>query len=407
MPQLTVTGLNPSLPLRVLQGIAQVKVNTNGHFRISGLAPGRYDLAATGPNGVRYFPVDLRQALTQVSLKGGGRAGPPTAILPLPDMPLQTTRRAAKLGGWTVLPDVALEDPAKVTFLPVSGTLEGATTPAQVILENYPALPHVLDIASAGPTGRFALSAPGPGRYMLTASREGAGAVRMLIQVAAGGITGLSLPASTGSAVSFIDATRPKLTLRIQGPDGQPLVTAMMRIGIRVVSAGTVRQLSRLISTDDTGAIDLQWPYRADIAAGSSVTIEVHAIQAGSAEIHVVGWPTAPVTLHLTPGATLTGSVLDAQNQPLVGVAVILYRMIPGPGGTMQMDPGSRAKARTNRNGVFTAPGLLEGTYDVRATIPGKGVFSKTVVAQGATGHLTLSDADHPVPSLIPAAALK
>ena len=154
------------------------------------------------------------------------------------------------------------------------------------------------------------------------------------------------------------DMNRRTVSGTIVGPEGRPVVGAVVRWGL-LVSSDSVPETT----SDAQGAFRLEAvPDPADVLSvmAKGLAPSFPAIDAGGDR---------RVSVELKPGATIRGRVVDDAGAPIEGVMVVpkINNPRPNRGGFAYLD---ELKAKTDRDGKFVLEGMPE---DVRFDFVGEG----------------------------------
>lgn len=158
---------------------------------------------------------------------------------------------------------------------------------------------------------------------------------------------------------------RGAITGRVVGEDGQPLEGAT----VLVTTMGGNRDTNRSGATDEEGNFKLQnLPAAAYIVMASvpgyvspqGSMLDLMTIH--TAQRHRLG---DNLTLTLVKGGVITGKVLDASGQPLVGAPVIVSRVRDAEGRPINESILTGRPGQTDDRGVYRLYGLQAGSYVV------------------------------------------
>jgi protocatechuate 3,4-dioxygenase beta subunit len=288
------------------------------------------------------------------------------AILPaiLVAEPILLDGRAVTAGGQGIAG-------ARVTLqAPLPGTPEGRTV-AEVI---------------TGVDGRFELTAPGPGLWSVTVRKDGLAPMwQPPLPVFAG--TGL-LPVEMRETRSSRAPGGGRLSSGAGGwePDVRSPAPPAAAPGPLSLTGGVIDQVTRrpipralvwpaddpgrAVWTDAAGRFRIDGlPARGRLA--SKLEIRAAAADSFPASQRVVleeGAPRVPPVLALAPAPAISGTVVDAKNQPLAGAEILLSRRDEADAWAARADTH---RARTPSNGTFRLSGLTAGaSYDLLVTLP-------------------------------------
>jgi protocatechuate 3,4-dioxygenase beta subunit len=182
--------------------------------------------------------------------------------------------------------------------------------------------------------GEFFIDSLAPGEQSVVFERQGFVAKRKTVEVAKGKEARLDVELDRGE----------QLQGRVVDKSGAPIS------GARVMARGTGPMGSRPATTDASGSFTLEALSEGRYTVQASKEGFVEAV---SPEIAVPA--TAPLTLTLDPGATLTGRVIGLSAAELVAVEVTA-------GGR-----GANARTSVNSDGTFTLHGVPDGRVTVNA----------------------------------------
>lgn len=144
-------------------------------------------------------------------------------------------------------------------------------------------------------------------------------------------------------------------TVEVRDARGRPAPGAVVRWGQVGWTAGL---------TGDDGRVTLTLPAEGRIRYPGAATLTARHPEHGWVEREITVAPgMAPVELRLSPGARLTGRVVDPQGAPVAEARVTVARE---PGG-----PLPQASAESGVDGVFELAGLPPGPYRLRADAAG------------------------------------
>lgn len=171
--------------------------------------------------------------------------------------------------------------------------------------------------------------------------------------------------ASAGAKVS--NSTHGSITGRVLGDDGQPLAG----VSVSVSSASDSRRVRRAVSTDGEGNFKVNdlpaVAYDIVVTAPGFVNPQggrPDAAPFNSTQRYRLG---ANVTITMIKGGVITGKVLNAEGQPLVGSPVRAIRVRDGEGRPVYEAPGAPRPWMSDDRGVYRLYGLHPGSYIVCA----------------------------------------
>jgi protocatechuate 3,4-dioxygenase beta subunit len=281
------------------RGAAPARSDGEGRYRLEGIAEGRRKLHVSHPG---FLPAE----------------------------------READVASGTSRLDFRLETGVEIAGRVISGASSSPVPGAEVrLLPMEVRRPTPVKTARSDPEGGFRFAGVPPGRYRLTAEKEGASGGHAELQVGAGPAAPVEIRLQPGAT----------LRGRLLGLSPRDLAQVELRA---VDAAGLARR----------GRVDFQGGYEiSDVPPGlwtvvaqpgpsrAAVTGQV-AVEPGQTE--------ATLDLAFGAGYTLAGRVLDAAGAPVPRTPVTVL----GPG---------MAHAITAEDGTFRIDGLEAGTYVVRA----------------------------------------
>jgi hypothetical protein len=216
----------------------------------------------------------------------------------------------------------------------------------------------------------------------------------ILILLAAPATAQVSRPRPTeGGAesvgVNVSKSTRGSITGRVLGDDGQPL--AGVSVSVSSASDSGVRRVRRAVSTDGEGNFKVNdLPALAyDVVVTSPGFVNPQggrpdAAPFNSTQRYRLG---ANVTITMIKGGVITGKVLDAAGQSLVGSPVRAIRVRDGEGRLVHETPGASRPGMSDDRGVYRLYGLHPGSYIVCAGGAGEILSSNIGLREVPTYH--------------------
>jgi len=323
-----------------------------GHFRLYGLMPGSYVVAAQPPMYV-------------AAANGGGPGYAPTYFPGTPS--LQFAQHLQIEAGQEGSADFTLT-PATVTT--ITGRLEGIPGPIDVgtVLlepgdESGPQPISYTAHATVDKTGQFSLSGVPPGDYRLIVRADSARKRwfgTRLVSLPADGTEPLSVPALPGASIAgrlrWASASAPSLRVAT--------VTARPISGLGFGAASTeVQPDGTFVLSDVFGPVNLT-------AAGLGNGWHVEAIEVEGKDVTSLGLDAAlgahlrNVVLNVsTEYAAVSGIVHSEDGQPIADVQVALIAKDRNLWKTLTNKPRGYRTASTGQDGSFTFSGVRPGTY--------------------------------------------
>ncbi|HTY42350.1 MAG TPA: carboxypeptidase regulatory-like domain-containing protein [Thermoanaerobaculia bacterium] len=289
-------------------------------------------------------------------------AGLPWAALDGPYDPSETTR----------LPDVALPAAAPLSGL-VAGSDGKAIAGARVVVRDAPGAGRddidVFAEATTGADGAFRVAnAPASARLLWVRAAGWAPAMRLWREAPD--------------------------TIRVTLERGGVITGTVVDAGGRAIPGALVR------AADVAAVTDAQGTYRLEGVSAGLQSVEASAAKnlvARRGGVRVAAGAPASADLVLQPGASISGSVVDAvTRRPIAGARIAVGP--PHVSFSPSLDPS--AYARADARGHFTASGLLPGDYEVRAEKTGYLPASLPRVAARSTAAAPASLALTPAASI-------
>ncbi|HEY3357292.1 MAG TPA: carboxypeptidase-like regulatory domain-containing protein [Polyangia bacterium] len=272
-----------------------------------------------------------------VQLDAGAPAPPPTKALAAPgSMPAPTAG-----------PVAALLESLRLTGHVVDGT--GARVPGAGVLLSGP----VVREAKANGNGEFVFDGLHPNSYEVEAWAGDA----------AGGPLRVHLTRATPPvAIRLFTAARLEVTVVAAG--GGPIADA----NVELRAAGMQRNLTivRRGKTDAQGKLVL----RGVIPGGYDIAAWATGYRHRGASLEPPAGLKWEIKLELTPGAPVSGRVVDEKGLPVVGADVIASPAMPARGTIPRRPPTWPFNPKTDANGYFTYEALSAGQYQFLANHP-------------------------------------
>ncbi|HET6383171.1 MAG TPA: carboxypeptidase-like regulatory domain-containing protein [Armatimonadota bacterium] len=275
--------------------------------------------------------------------------------------------------------------PALAGPLYVSGRVESGAAPvagAVVTLAKVGSTEPV-DSAQSLQNGGFVLKAPAPDHYTLSVDHRDYAVVHRALDLTAGGVADLKLDL----------VPRPVIRLKLLGPDGQQMAEGKAQASVRVTWDGGASEGTSQGETDAGGLFPVTLSESLPAAGISRVLINARIPDVGCAQIYLEQWPNAPVEVKLEPGATLSGTAVDAAGQPIANAPIFMVRMF---NDARFVATEQTAIASTNQAGKFTIPSVLYGTYVVMLRTADVAAGPQFVVLSAPESTITLKA--HPAP---------
>jgi hypothetical protein len=338
---------------RQLALVASASSDDQGRYRLAGLAPGRYYLAAERRTfgftdaretfALTYFPSALDPSgAVPVDVTSGNEAGGF-------DLRLETTR-VYNLRGIAV--DAASGAPPTAATL-TAISIDSSSSPLGFVSQRA--------AQTVRPGGRFEIRNLPTGTYVLrgTGQRESGGALVARAEISLGGdVDNAIIDFGPGVALDGI--------VRFTGGDAKS--TAPLQLGVNFAEAEGVTVNAPVALVQEDGAFTLRGlaPARYFLTVtGLPDDIYVKSIRLGnldlthtSMDLTRVSEGLAEITLS-TGAGSVGGVILNDRNEPLGGVAVSLWPKAPETGSA---NLGVRA-ATTDQTGAFRFAGLPPGDY--------------------------------------------
>ena len=218
-----------------------------------------------------------------------------------------------------------------------------------------PASPNASHEAATGPDGRFEVRDLPAGLYELTARRQGYAPLT---------VPGLRVPSGSGSTDlgTVILMTGVAVEGRVVDPQGRPVPEAEVRLtpaGGLPAAPGPGEEPSPPVLTGPDGSFRIE-----DRRPGETVDLGVQ--RAGYAPASAPGLRIPreqPVRIVLQPTATVEGSTVEPGGEPVSGALVLI----------LPSDPVHPTRqARSDENGLFRIADVTPGSFEIRATAPGR-----------------------------------
>ena len=373
-----LSGFDPALPARFLEGWASAKADTEGHFRFDSLLPGRYAVEGDRPGGgIEIETVDAVPA--NVTIGPQSPSWPDIPMAPADptghgqswapiNWPPGAPAAAAAANARTIHGYIYAEDNSPLTGLVVAVVVASPTSTP-------------IDVTRTRPDGSFQLQAPADGRYRVETDPHGP-FVPMSTEIKV-----------SGRSVHLADvslARCPVLHLKITGP-------AQTKIGgtdTRVFLSGLHKsepfaaEAPGRIAAD--GSLEIRAPYAAPAAGISNLTVDIECGSAGAGRAELPAWPVGTTRVSLSQ-REIAGRVLDDEGDPVAG-AVVSADWLSAPG----LDPIVQRVAQTSSDvhGAFRLAGLFRGSFSLTLDAP-EMLSSARIVAvdpgKGSPQELTLS----------------
>jgi hypothetical protein len=151
------------------------------------------------------------------------------------------------------------------------------------------------------------------------------------------------------------------ITGRVSGDDGRPLPDAVVYF---------YRSYARVLGPPQTTTADGEGKFQATNLASGLYTVSASlpgfvaaqeaAIESGESKLYRLG---DSVNLSLVKGGVMTGTVRDANGEPVVGVSVRAVRLRDAMGRTLQRSFSYSQPRMTDDRGIYRLYGLPAGTY--------------------------------------------
>jgi uncharacterized GH25 family protein len=245
-------------------------------------------------------------------------------------------------------------------FGQVVDRMEKPVAGARVVLRPMPgarpAGPNApLREAATGPDGRFELRDLPPGRYELTARRQGYAPLT---------VPGLRVPPGSGSTDLGTVILRAGVAVegRVVDPQGRPVPEAEVRVapaGGLPAAPGPGDEPSPPVLTGPDGSFRIE-----DRRPGETVDLGVRRPGYAPASAPGLRIPREqPVRIVLQPTATVEGSTVETGGAPVPGALVLILPSNP-------VHP--TRQARSDENGLFRIEDVTPGSFEIRATAPGR-----------------------------------
>jgi RNA polymerase sigma factor (sigma-70 family) len=337
------------------------RTDANGHYRLVGMSkPRNYWLQVSGPENV---PLIGRGQIVKVSAQEGGKPMRVDVELrqgivvtgrvydratgkgvlsrvhfaPLPE------NKTPQTGGLLLSTPTGADGRYRLVTIPGPGVLLASVAGTVMKIDGVPIYPYKPAEFDAADRPRIRMSNQlGPHRAFVTAD-----GVEALDHQHACKILDIKEGSTAVTCDLAVDPGK-TLTVQLRDPKDEPLAGAVAMLG---VSPQTKRPVPLKSDTCKIYALDPQNP---------RLVVFLHAKRKLAAAVTLRGDEKAPVTILLAPSGIVTGRVLDAEGQPIVGAEVFASYAHP-EGSYFSGFQLQDLLPRTDKEGHFRMEGIVPG----------------------------------------------
>jgi len=275
----------------------------------------------------------------------------------------------------------------------VTGT--NAPAPGVTVSIYAPGQDSPVDITQTLQNGSYILKAPHAGRYRLTAAGGVYDDFSKRVDVPAAGLSSFKLQLRHLPSVRLrlLDAAGKPVSAA--GAQGWVWIYRKMRQGRRndnhrhqrrrpgaAVLALTVDQ-----NVGPDGLLEMTLPRDIESMNVDKILIGVRGPRDGCGQRQIDDWPDAPLSIKLSPGATLKGLVRDRDGNPAAGVSIVLTPRVEHAWVRVRRGFATRLSDPT---GHFQIAALPPGMYRVMARAPDGRRYSDDVTLDGGQTRITM-----------------